>query len=729
MPQTFNQTVNTKFNKGLLTEFSELTFPEDASVDELNCSLHKAGNRSKRKGLEYEDNYNLTNRTYSSGTLMHTDTWSDVGGNSNLEFLVVQTGSRLRFYRKGANPLSDGVVNQSYVSSTPYILNMNPFEYASGLGAGASKVDVASVDGYLVVVSPQIEAFYIIYNDTDGTFSTKTISFKIRDYGYYGDPAERDQAVATPPVDVHRLYDTENTGWESQSGDTALATYLASENAYPPLTHPWYSGKNSSGVFDVTEWDRVFGGSSLISNGHYALDLFNPVRATTVGDTFTTDWEGKTIKVPSGRFSAVTSYAGRVWYTGVDSRVYYSKIVETADYFGDCYSHNDPTAEYSSDVLATDGGYINLPEANGIKKLHVFGSSLLIFADNGVWRISGVDGNLFQADDFSVYKITDFGLAFRGSFVGGQNALPFWWSYSGIHTIVVTENGGMIEQNLSRDTIQTFWKNIGANERAFVTTIYDASENKILWLYPNTNETVEYKLNNILFLDADLGSFYPWKISDAESDSPYVVGASFFNGKGSDEVTFNVVDENDDQVLDAAGNEVVTVRDAGTVASSNVYFLTRDPTGSLTFSLFKSVTFLDWGSANYEAFAESGYNFIGDLGRKKNSPFITVFLRQTETGFTLDGTSYLPISPSSLKVSAYWDFKKTPSTPPQEAYRHKQPIIPEDLADFPTPTTVLATRLKLRGRGRSMRLRFEGTEGNDFNLLGWETLDTRNGGY
>jgi len=763
MPQSVTQTIKAKFNKGLLTEFSELNFPEEASIDELNCDLFKAGNRTKRKGLAYETGSTLTDETYAENTLFHTVSWTNVGGNANLEYLVVQAGNKLRFYRKGSLPLSDGMVMESDVSSTPYILDMTSYEYAGGLGASASKIDVTSIDGRLVVVSPQIEPFYISRDSDDGTFSVEQISFKIRDYGYYSDPATRLVNVPIQTSDVYnpaicslfpstpgcgvgeeyipiqRLYDTQNSGWsggDRDRGTTALNTYKSDEGGLPPLTHPWYSGKATDGQFSTDDFTEVYAGTSLTANGHFIINLFSSTRKLegvsvfNPDNSFDTDWEGKALATPQGRFSTVASYAGRAWYAGVDSRVYYSKIIETPEYFGDLYSHNDPTAEFSSDTLATDGGYIRLPEASGIKKLHVFGSSILVFADNGVWRISGVDGNLFKADDFSVYKITDFGLAFRGSFVGGQNAIPFWWSYNGIHTIQVTDQGGMVEANLSRDTIQSFWEDIGSEERSFVTSIYDAVDNKILWMYPNVDETIEHKLNNILYLDADLGAFYPWKMSDKTSSStPFIVGSSFFNGRGADEIVFNVVDGVGDNVQDSLGNDVVTTRTAGISSASEIFFLTRDPSGSLTFSLFESLEFYDWEDAPYEAYAESAYNFVGDLGRRKNSPYITIFMRQTETGFTLSEGIYTAVNPSSLKVSAYWDFKKNPTSPPQEAYRHKQPIVPEDVDNFPSPTTVLSTRLKLRGRGRVVRLRFEGTEGNNFNLLGWETLDTKNGGY
>ena len=43
MAQRASQKPTVQFNKGLVTEAGELTFPEGASVDELNCSLERDG--------------------------------------------------------------------------------------------------------------------------------------------------------------------------------------------------------------------------------------------------------------------------------------------------------------------------------------------------------------------------------------------------------------------------------------------------------------------------------------------------------------------------------------------------------------------------------------------------------------------------------------------------------------------------------------------------------------
>ena len=55
MPQRLSQKVVNTFIKGLITEAGELTFPEDASIDELNCLLERDGSRRRRLAVEVED--------------------------------------------------------------------------------------------------------------------------------------------------------------------------------------------------------------------------------------------------------------------------------------------------------------------------------------------------------------------------------------------------------------------------------------------------------------------------------------------------------------------------------------------------------------------------------------------------------------------------------------------------------------------------------------------------
>ena len=48
------------FVKGLITEANQLTFPDNASIDEANFVLNRDGSRARRLGVDYESSYVLT---------------------------------------------------------------------------------------------------------------------------------------------------------------------------------------------------------------------------------------------------------------------------------------------------------------------------------------------------------------------------------------------------------------------------------------------------------------------------------------------------------------------------------------------------------------------------------------------------------------------------------------------------------------------------------------------
>lgn len=733
MSQSLTQKAATTFIKGLITEAGELTFPPDASVDESNCSLERDGSRTRRLGLEYETGFSLSADTFTPSSIVRTLSWENVGGVAGREFTVVQVGSTVVFYDKSSSPLSGQPVPISTSNATTYNLDLTAHERVGSLGAALEPIQVTSINGALVIVSSEINPIYLDRDATTEAFTATVINFKVRDFEWQGDKSTYGTETASASVTVAQEYDTANTGWSGTKGAAALATYLAANtNNFPALTHAWYSGKNATDDFNEAAWQKVYSGTSLIVNGHYLLDLFSKDRDTASGLT------GVTTTTEASRFKTVATYAGRAFFAGLESKknaskVYFSQLIDDLEYVGDCYSVNDPTSEEVSDLLDTDGGFISIPEAHNIKYLHVYGSTLLIFAENGVWSISGVD-DIFRATGFSVNKLTSVGMVNETSFVSAEGR-PYWWSATGIHTLVPNEvTGGLGEQNISLSTIQTFWNNISSTGKSTAVGEYDAVNRQVLWLYSSLTETTDYKFNEVLILDEVLGAFYPWTISDESSNTNYMIGTSFFRGTGASTVEYTVVDGDGNEVLNAAGDTVIVSQTKSAFNSdSAIKILVWDgDTNKITFAEFTGTLFKDWATANYTSYAEAGYDFIGDMTLKKNAPFITVYLRTTETGWTGDETNgYNPVRPSSCKVSAYWDFKTSSSSTPQQAYRLKGvPVIDTgDLGTFGYPSTVVTTRLKLRGRGRSVKLRFDSEEGKDFNLLGWEMLGARNGSY
>ncbi len=701
MAQSLTQKTVNNFVKGLITEAAELTFPEGASVNELNCDLRRDGSRRRRQGVALESNHVLSSFTVSDSDRVNTGNWVNVGGNASLEFLVVQKGNTLYFYNKAELPYSAQIQAGS--------VNLSSYEFSGSTGANNSNCQFASINGNLVVSSAGINTIVVSYNGS--SISVSSISFKVRDFDWQGDTDTYSTEDNSPSAG--RTYDAKNTGWGQSGGPSDFTK---------PLTHPWYAGKDEDGNYDEAEWDKVFAGTTLTGNGHFILDFFSKVRS------------GLPTETESSRFKSVASFSGRVFYAGLTSAkhagtILFSRLVEDTDDLGNCHQQNDPTAEYLSDLLATDGGVLNIPDAVNIQLLYPFRSSLFIFAENGVWQITGVDG-VFSATAYGVNRVSNIGLLNPQTFIQAEG-LPFWWSRFGIHTLNIDEVSGQgSEQNITIPTIQSFWDKISTPAKAKVTSIYDSINKKIYWAYPDNDETVEAKLNNILILDLTLQAFYPWRIEDEASSTSSVVGLSFYSGFGAAELELDVRTSGGDDVVTSGGDDVVSTQISDfTTGDPALVLLIRDgATNKLTMGTFSDTDFLDWGSINYSSFAETGYDFVGDLIAKKNTPYIAVYSRLTEEGFTgSEQAGYESIRPSSLLVSTAWDFNSNFSAG-QQAYRLKHPVVvdPDNLANFNYPEDVITTRLKVRGHGRSVRIKYESEQGKDFILLGWGLVQGRN---
>lgn len=728
MPQSLNQKAVNNFVRGLITEAGELTFPEGASVDELNCDLRRDGSRRRRLGVAYEDGNILSSFTLSDSELVTTGDWTNVAGKAELEFLVVQKGSRLYFYNKSTLPYSGQVESNS--------VNLSSYEQAGSAGAETVKCQFASIKGTLVVSSPVINTIFIEYNETGGTFTVNQISFKTRDFDFQGDTEDYFTETTTGTASDARIYDSLNSGWaDTNNGRTgsSLTYYFTTESEYPALTHPWFSGKTVSDEFDIAGWKKIGAGTSLSGNGRYVLDFFNKNRqAAVTGSGFSVSIANE---IETTRFRCVESFSGRVFYAGLESSknagtILFSKLIETTSDLGKCHQINDPTSELFPDLLATDGGEIKIPDAIKIQKLYAYQNSLFVFAENGIWQITGVDG-VFKADSFAVNRVSRIGLLSPETFVAADG-VPFWWSRFGIHTLGTDSVSGQgQEQNLTIPTIQSRWDAIDTDAKLKVTGVYDSINKRIYWAYPDANETVEAKLNNFLILDLPLQAFFPWKVSDQASSTDAVVGLAFYSGYGAKTLELDVTANNGvDDVVTSAGDDVVSEQ-VSTFNSGDpaIILICRDgATNKITMGGFTGIDFLDWGDTNYTSFAETGYDFIGDLVTKKNAPYIVTYCRLTETGFTGNETDgYEAVRPSSALLSSAWDFKDTFGTG-QQIYRKKFPVVvdPSNLDNYNYPEDMITSRVKVRGHGRSMRLRYESEQGKDFILVGWGIIQGRN---
>jgi len=734
MPQAEQIKPYTTFNRGLITEATELTFPTDASTDEDNCDLLLKGNRRRRYGIDFEASYSLTTLDIPVGTYRPADigtfTWEAVSGDGSLNFLCIQLGDTIHLYDLSSDPLSAG--------KKSFTIDLNAIAAPVASSVGESHVQMASGKGFLFLTGDKIKPSYVEYSSTGDSITVTETNLQIRDFEGVEDSLTATEEPAT--LSTLHSYNLKNQGWNTPGTGEAdpVATYFTSKSKYPPNSKQWWAGKNSSEVFDPSLLTKMDFGNTLSPRGHYIIDPFNKDRDTVSGlSGITTETEDK-------RPSSVAFYAGRVWYAGtasgkINSHVFYSQIVEDATKIGRCYQEADPTSENIFDLVDTDGGVVVIPEIGNALSLFVMGDFLVIFADNGVWSIGGSSNAGFKATDYAVNKITSIGAMEFGSIVDVEGA-PIWWSETGIYTLQADQiSGRLMAKNLTERTIQTFYNNIPSLSKVSAKGIYDPVNHKVRWLYKSTgvNTDFHYEFDKVLSMDTVLGSFYPYTISTLATDSPYIV-SSFKTPSVNTLTELGPVVDGTDTVVDG-GNPVVS--EVTTLSGSSTfvrYLCIVHNTGStlynFTFGDFSNNSFLDWEKADsvgasYSSYLETGYEVMGDVARKKQSPYVVSHFLATETAYTLSTDTFT--NPSSCYLQSKWDWTDSSASSKwstkQQAYRLKSTQKPSaDESPLAQGWTVTSTKNKIRGSGFAMQLRWESEAGKDFDLLGWAAQFTGN---
>jgi len=730
MPRAQANKAYSTLSKGLITEAGPLTFPPNASIDELNCDLFTVGNRKRRLGFNLEPGFSLSSQTIASATwgayAINTASWNTVGGNGNLNFLVLQIGPTLYFYDQGR---SEGAALSDNQKS--FTVNLNSFAAPGAVDIGNDIVQMDSGKGLLFVVGKKIESFFIEYDSDMDTISTTQIDIMIRDFDGVSDGLDPDEEPAT--LSNEHSYNLKNQGWvPSASGiSDPVSTYNSSTGKYPPNSKQWWQGKDSNEDFNANLMRKMVAGNTEAPKGSFILEAFYKDRSDVSGVS------GIAVDSIDSRPRSVAFFSGRVWYAGLsgggkNGDVYFSQILTDTSKVGKCYQQNDPTSEDLSDLLASDGGVIIIPEAGTILSLFVMRSSLIVMADNGIWSISGRESG-FRATDFSVDRVSSIGIDSPHSVVDVEGT-PIWWGKTGINTIAQNEITDKFDvQSISKDTIQTFYDSIPSLSKVDCKGVFDQASRKVYWIYREeaaSDNTDRFRFTRVLVLDTRLGAFYPWKISTRVS-TPYYI-ASVFTESSLNSLR-DIVDVIDgvDNILDGT-DQVVSTSESLVGSDTFINFLAFQKgasTVSWTFGNFTSEDFLDWSSAgtgvSFDSYFETGNELLEDLQRKKQATYVHVLFNRTETAYT--DTNYNAFeNPSSCLMQARWEWsdnsvsgKYSPSMQVYRLQRGSSTYTPSSGTDFNSGFPVSISRNKIRGSGKALRLRFSSEEGKDFDILGW----------
>jgi hypothetical protein len=741
--------------QGIITEASPLNFPPNASADELNFELARTGLRSRRLGMDFEDNYNIApivggdlSSLPTSGTGSYA--WIAANGNPNLNFVVIQVGNIIYLYNRNVSSISAGGPLAS-LAIAQFRPDVN-YSFASTEGL----LVVVSGDSYVATVSThngssfELDYIRILTRDLWGMEETTNPNF------------ETDNTARGVLTNEHQ-YNLHNQSWgipRKDAGGTtrdAIAMFQNDLGASPSNSEQVWAGLQDQAVAITQQpFERMFtnlyndalGARQSSAKGYFIIDALQrgPSRYTQFYKNKTKypqlSGDVSTIAdTTSGGPSCVAEFAGRIFYsgfqgdvTGGDARspnftnyVFFSQLVKSKSELNKCYQEGDPTSRESSDILDTDGGYIRVSGAEKIIAMRAIGINLVIIASNGVWVVTGgTTDSGFSATNFKVSKISNFGGLSPNSVIV-ENTTAYYWSSDGIYAIGASQLGDLQVSSLTLNRIQTLYVNIpnAAKQSAFGE--YDQINKKVRWVYKTGNRSDGSLVTMELIYDSLTQAFTQNKIFNLASYATEIIGI-FPTALTISNTTDIQVYAGTDQVFETT----VPVAITGTSADSNVQFLrystifVSNGIPYLTFSYYHNTEFSDWFSVDgtgvdAAAYCLTGTATGGDSSVDKQVPYLFMHFIRTEEGVD---SNLIPRKQSSCLVRTQWNFANAVESNKwstlSQAYRNTKVKFALNTSDpYDNGFSIVTTKNKCRGIGKAFALYFETEPGKDCKIVGW----------
>src|SRR5258708_1752361 len=331
-----------------------------------------------------------------------------------------------------------------------------------------------------------------------------------------------------------------------------IGSWFTALGNYPSNSDIWWLYKDINGLFaPASTFPNVQQNIGAAPKGTFILNAFRQTRSAASGISGLTD------VITNIRPATGAWFQGRLFYTGINAsqqaigdepyytwteNIYFSQtIVSGTTQFGKCYQVNDPTSQTLFDILPTDGGVITIQGAGAIYELFPIQTGLIVRAANGVYFISGGSGVAFQANDYSVSKISNIQSISSTKAVNVQG-WPMFWNEEGIYYVTVRQNSSSIRspdinldvKNLCLGTILSFYANIPLQSKKFARGDYHPLDYIVQFCFRSTNEssvTDRYQFDSILNFNIATQAFYPYQISTA-TNSPYIHGINYVAGPG-----------------------------------------------------------------------------------------------------------------------------------------------------------------------------------------------------
>lgn len=761
------------FDKGFITDSSPVDFPDGASYDEANFWIRENGERHRRLGLKVNVSPKSTPLTEDK-PLGLAGIWHNVGGFSDQHFLFIQNGSEVSFFRYNGTDLDDQVGSLTIGAESKYadaavldgdliIVNgekdirvltcENPTADTPVITTKTHRLEIRDTFGVPDVVyrkrgtldeekidlnNPKWVSYRPIggvdSNDKDtNTLAVHIYNLRNQTWGHkrlsWTDPAGSADEIRAQKKDPITMFEKESKIGEFPSNaDSVIASLQANVEVTTNRTIERFNALDAYGITPP---------SMAAPKGYFIIDALD--RATSRQEAYEEllKREGAFDEIPAfptdqstGGAKAITEYGGRLWYAGFEdatesstrlgSFLLYSQISRDRNAIARCYQNGDPTDKKEPEILATDGGSISIDGAYNIKKLEVLGTTLLVFAENGVWAVSGGSGDYFSPTSQRIERISTKGCISANSVVV-DNLMCMYWSEDGIYAIQYEQQGRLGVNSVTRLRIQKYINNISPKRKSEVYGAYDGSLGQAVWVIPgetryDDTEVLRFHVQRVAFTKDVFRTNSEYRLDGFIKVPPFS-----YAKKIPTDPEGNPLPSIEEGVYSQFSTVAIGVKD--NIASRSI-------TRSFFVGSFSQEEFLDWETDDARAFILTGAITGNDLARRKQVPYLTTHFRKTET--YMDPVTQEPAPQSGCMMGAQWDWATSAVSgkwsEPQQVYRLRRAYFPSGLGfGIQGGVSTVVTRNKVRGRGRSIAFKFTTEPKKDCQLLGWNfQMDANN---
>ncbi|MCK9382898.1 MAG: hypothetical protein M0P95_17785 [Sulfuritalea sp.] len=623
-----------------------------------NVELGLSGDISRRLGLLEEDaSYSLvSSSSVPLSTAVSKHDWPNPAGRDDLNFIVIQIGSRLHIRNADAAVMLDpseitGYVDLAYTdipSTTGLIDNHSPYGILAGSTVSSSLWDLATTQeveqtqlasapglGRLFMCSPHHLPFWLEFDPVARSITLRIYTPYTRDF--VGVPSTNLVTDKPAVLTADHYYNLRNAGWNSPASGTStqIQVYQVATGVYPARNSQWVLGKNATNDFDPAELNKRGFGTGPAPRGSLLVNILEgdrdyvyvPIALQVAPHNLPgpyNDMGGvNDDRTPhGGSFRATGFFAGRVWLSGHTSfkapnGVYFSRVMNSSVDAYQMFQTNDPTSENFSELLDNDGGVIYIEAAQGIFRLIPFGNGMLVVANNGLWHIRGGEGG-FNANLYAVDKIAEVQLDGPDALVVGDGFVSFWGD-GAIYLLSFSE--GANKSTLISTGISNYLKAIPKTAKQLVRGFNDTQGKRMIWLVQAEQDAYSFPnfqniYNRAIVFDLRLLAFYPYdfrmaldgvSVGASLVTTPGACGvcAAVARKNGTLEQEIGLVYDGVNPVVLSNGDSVVAYGDAATQSRDPNYvsWLTQFANvtaGTVKVQLFNQVSaqFKDYSSAN-----------------------------------------------------------------------------------------------------------------------------------